>query len=198
MSQKIIKQYYRLECLSPSVTWFARVPSESNPADPPSRGELVQAAKLFNAEIVELKDFESEVVKSLMSWGEVQTTYKLGGMLFSHSLILLFICAFIVFIERPMDIVSSSPYGFDWHLYHMFWVVKCLDSTPGAQSMRKNSRCSSTCFSGSLLTHTAHLCLLTECLYIRILCPVFGPYVCIRDRFGFIYLTYFSQWIFWL
>ena len=67
VSQKIIKQYYRLECLSPSVTWFARVPSESNPADPPSRGELVQAAKLFNAEIVELKNFESEVVKSLMS-----------------------------------------------------------------------------------------------------------------------------------
>ena len=67
VSQKIIKQYYRLESLSPSVTWFARVPSESNPADPPSRGELVQAAKLFHAEIVELKNFESEVVKSLMS-----------------------------------------------------------------------------------------------------------------------------------
>ena len=44
----------------------------------------------------------------------------IGRMLFSHSLKLMFIRVFIVFIERPMDILSCLPYGFDWHLYHMF------------------------------------------------------------------------------
>ena len=67
MSNKIIKQYYKLESESPSVSWFARVPTESNPADLPSRGELVKAAKLFAADIVDLHGFESEVVKSIMS-----------------------------------------------------------------------------------------------------------------------------------
>jgi hypothetical protein len=67
MSQRIIKQFYTLECLCPSVTWFARVPSESNPADMPSRGELSRAAKEFAADIVDLASFELQVVQSVVS-----------------------------------------------------------------------------------------------------------------------------------
>jgi hypothetical protein len=49
-SDKIIRLYYELERSFPSITWFARVPSYSNPADMPSRGDYKALADELNGE----------------------------------------------------------------------------------------------------------------------------------------------------
>jgi hypothetical protein len=52
-SDKIIRLYYELERSFPSVTWFARVPSFSNPADVPSRGEFSKLAEALGGECLD-------------------------------------------------------------------------------------------------------------------------------------------------
>ena len=53
-AQDIIYTYYNCERERPSFSWFARVPSKSNPADAPSRGLVRDTAKRFRADIVDL------------------------------------------------------------------------------------------------------------------------------------------------
>ena len=55
-SIKLIHLYYNLEAESPSYTWFARVPSKSNPADWPSRGEAELAVQAFNATMIKIPE----------------------------------------------------------------------------------------------------------------------------------------------
>ena len=54
-SLTIILQFYLLERHWPSAIWFARVPSHSNLADRPSRGEVEQVAKEFGAAVVSVE-----------------------------------------------------------------------------------------------------------------------------------------------
>ena len=61
MSHKLIKEYYLLEAVEPSVSWFARVASQSNPADMPSRGKVREASVAFSAEILDLAQFDQEL-----------------------------------------------------------------------------------------------------------------------------------------
>jgi hypothetical protein len=44
----LVSMFFSFEARFPSYPWFNRVPSHSNPADPPSRGEVELAVKLFN------------------------------------------------------------------------------------------------------------------------------------------------------
>ena len=52
-SLALIYQYYDQERQWPSYPWFSRVPSYSNPADAPSRGDVLQASTLYKATIVQ-------------------------------------------------------------------------------------------------------------------------------------------------
>ena len=61
-SQLIIEQFYAEETNSPSFSWFARIPSFSNPADLPSRGGVDEAAVSLNADI-----FTCELHSSIIS-----------------------------------------------------------------------------------------------------------------------------------
>ena len=51
-SDMLIRSFYEVEQLMPCYAWFSRVPSSSNPADMPSRGQIAAAAAMFNATIV--------------------------------------------------------------------------------------------------------------------------------------------------
>ena len=61
-SRKIIKQFYMFESCEPSVMWFARVPSLSNPADLPSRGDVQLAARMFSAQITDLTAYDKKLI----------------------------------------------------------------------------------------------------------------------------------------
>ena len=53
-SQILIEEFFSFEMLQPTIPWFARVPSFSNPADLPSRGELQLASSTYQAQVVDL------------------------------------------------------------------------------------------------------------------------------------------------
>ena len=53
-SQNLVYAFYKCEMDHPCYPWFARVPSVSNIADLPARGELQNAARLGKAEVFEL------------------------------------------------------------------------------------------------------------------------------------------------
>ena len=55
-SVKLIHLFYNLEAESPSYPWFARVPSASNPADEPSRGQISKTVARFNAQVEAMSD----------------------------------------------------------------------------------------------------------------------------------------------
>ena len=64
---KLIRKFYDQERRYPSFPWFSRVPSYSNPADLPSRGGVLEAAKLLIADVFEPKQLEQSVVDELVS-----------------------------------------------------------------------------------------------------------------------------------
>jgi hypothetical protein len=55
-SRKLLKLFYNVEAENASYLWFSRVPSFSNPADLPSRGQLDRVCDIFKAEKVDLSD----------------------------------------------------------------------------------------------------------------------------------------------
>ena len=57
----IARVYQAFELLQPSVTWFERVASFSNPADAPSRHQVQQAVDVFGAQAVSPVSMEAEV-----------------------------------------------------------------------------------------------------------------------------------------
>ena len=65
-SQAIIKAFHKIEMHWPSVSWFARVPSASNIADAPSRGEVVQTANLIGGSVVLLHDLADSLAEALI------------------------------------------------------------------------------------------------------------------------------------
>ena len=52
----LVHTYYNVEAEVPSYSWFARVPSKSNPADWPSRGEAELAVSKFNATLINIPE----------------------------------------------------------------------------------------------------------------------------------------------
>ena len=58
-SVKLIHLYYNLEAEKPSYSWFARVPSSSEPADDPSRGNINNTVSMYNAKIEVMKELET-------------------------------------------------------------------------------------------------------------------------------------------
>jgi hypothetical protein len=65
-SQAIIKAFHKIEMHWPSVSWFARVPSHSNIADAPSRGEIVQTASLLDGQVILLHDLADSLAEALI------------------------------------------------------------------------------------------------------------------------------------
>ena len=64
-SRHLIRLFYTLESLCPSMTWFARVPSKSNPADQPSRNEVELAANSLGGSIIKLDEFAIQIADRL-------------------------------------------------------------------------------------------------------------------------------------
>ena len=58
-SLKLIHMYYNVESECPSYTWFSRVPSKSNPADWPSRGESNIVIESFGAKVLQFKELRA-------------------------------------------------------------------------------------------------------------------------------------------
>ena len=48
----LIEQFYKFEAQWPCISWFARVPSRSNPADLPTRGLHSELAKAICGRII--------------------------------------------------------------------------------------------------------------------------------------------------
>jgi hypothetical protein len=57
-SLQLIHLFYNHEAEHPAYSWFARVPSSSNPADEPSRGLIDQTLQRFNATLETLKELD--------------------------------------------------------------------------------------------------------------------------------------------
>jgi hypothetical protein len=66
-SLSIVSLFNRYESLSPAYNWFTRVPSFSNPADLPSRGQAQKACQMFEA-----------VYKGRLSISQSDTDYLLA------------------------------------------------------------------------------------------------------------------------
>ena len=64
-SNALIKAFYHSELSCPTCPWFARVPSYSNVADAPSRGELFKCAEQFGASIKFMHDTERTLMVKL-------------------------------------------------------------------------------------------------------------------------------------
>ena len=64
-SHVLIKSFYECELNCPTCPWFARVPSDSNVADLPSRGKLFECSDKYNAQIKFLHDTEHEFLVHL-------------------------------------------------------------------------------------------------------------------------------------
>ena len=63
----IIKAFYSVEVHYPSQPWFARVPTRSNVADAPSRGELFKCAEDHDAQIIFLHEQDEVAVDMLIN-----------------------------------------------------------------------------------------------------------------------------------
>eukprot|EP00971_Amphidinium_carterae_P329740 6462385-Amphidinium_carterae.1 len=57
----LLKEYFKSEVQSPTLTWFARVPSKSNPADAPSRLQLQGLEEMLGAFRLMESDFPREL-----------------------------------------------------------------------------------------------------------------------------------------
>jgi hypothetical protein len=51
-SDKLVWIFHDVDCTAQSDVWLARVPSHSNPADAPSRGDFDTNVRLFNCTTV--------------------------------------------------------------------------------------------------------------------------------------------------
>ena len=60
-SVQIVKAFYATEIGSPTLPWFARVPSSSNVADLPSRGKVEECALDYAAKVVSIIDSQREL-----------------------------------------------------------------------------------------------------------------------------------------
>lgn len=65
-AMSLISAFYAAERVSPTYPWIARVASYSNPADLPSWGQLQQAAKLFQAAIVDMGVLPEAIMTDLL------------------------------------------------------------------------------------------------------------------------------------
>ena len=66
-SAGIVQEFYDDEARNPTVAWFSRVPSFSNPADLPSRFATQECADLFGASVVQIDSFTDAEIKDLIS-----------------------------------------------------------------------------------------------------------------------------------
>ena len=64
-SNVLIHSFFECELVCPTCPWFARVPSDSNVADLPSRGKLFECSEQYNAQIRFLHDTEHEFLVHL-------------------------------------------------------------------------------------------------------------------------------------
>ena len=64
-SAELIRMFYKCELEAPTLPWFARVPSQSNVADLPSRGELFECADKYLASIKFLHEAEDDLLSAM-------------------------------------------------------------------------------------------------------------------------------------
>lgn len=65
-SMALISAFYAAERTCPTYSWFARVASFSNPSDLPSRKKLLEAAKAYRAEVVEMGQLPKRTLDNLL------------------------------------------------------------------------------------------------------------------------------------
>ena len=66
-SAALVQDFYDCESTCPTTSWFTRVPSFSNLADMPSRNQVSECAKLFDAEILYIRSITDVEISQIVS-----------------------------------------------------------------------------------------------------------------------------------